>query len=162
MSFTSPFSASALNTEFGVLNDSLKANDVDAKRISSISFVSISPSAGTQKYDRSYTWTQQDDADFMTLSITATSTVAGGVVSAVLEIADKPENKAYMSEKTFKATVTTIVGTNTSRISGEAPNSLYKVTLLKGVRYRLLVEAVSGATGTFIATVQHRTRLRKS
>ncbi len=147
--FTSPISASQLNTNFDDATSALTSQAILGQVDGNVFLLLTTAGQLASAADislRSIAWTPTDDQELRIAFIRATDTAANAIT---LVLVVENSDTAFLVDQSISIPLTTVNGTIDSRTAGDEDyrtTTGIRVKLLKGVRYRLTMVNVSGAT----------------
>jgi len=156
--FTGTISASVLNANFDDATATLTALAKVGQKDQFINLRVELLGSGTALVARSLTFTPQDDMELRIIALRAIDGTATRVITMTLTVENGDDD--FLIDQTVSTTVTTVVGTATSRVDFRTTTNP-RIKLLKGVPYTLTLSSnTAGTTTSAEAGVQLRTRRR--
>ena len=145
--FTGTVSASTLNANFDDKTAAIAAANAAGQKDQTVTCIKQALAAGDLVANRSYAWTQQDDATVQILY--AGGTVAGAGVTLTVTLTVDNSDTRFLVDNTCTATVTSsgagYVDTRSGTQTDFRTVTGFRMRLLKGVRYRLTLSTSGGA-----------------
>lgn len=157
--FTGVVDADVLDANFDDKTAALTAQSIAGRKDFVVFHRVGALGVATDPLVRSQSFVVGDDFEVRVLRVRAQSGTAGVAVTARLEAADGDTD--LLIGQAFSVSVTTIVGTAQASLDCRDTTQVRRVNLLRGGRYRIVLEAAAGATVVGQVSVVLRSRRRR-